>query len=95
MRPRTDRERELAAAHAEVKRQKFLLEEQRLRVQAAQRAVDRLSLCDGCGGKVRMAMGATPQLCLSCSAARSEKRRLALLAEHGYGPDGRKVRRAA
>ena len=89
-RPRTERQRQLDQALAALKAEKVLLKQQRLRVAAARRALDALSRCDCCGAKT-LATGADEQLCLDCSAQRRERQRIALLAQHGYGPDGRRI----
>lgn len=86
----TERQLLLQEAQAELKAQRQLLKQQRLRVAAARRAVDRLSCCDWCGAKT-MATGRELQLCFSCQRDRTELNRLQLLAQHGYGPDGKRI----
>jgi hypothetical protein len=86
---RTERQLLLQEAQAELKAQRQRLKQQRLRVAAARRAVDLLSGCDWCGIKT-LPTGTDPQLCPDCAAARYQQQRVALLAQHGYGPDGRR-----
>ena len=57
---------------------------------AARRVVDALSRCDCCGVQVPP-NGAEEQLCFSCFRQRREQARLELLAQHGYGPDGKRL----
>lgn len=86
----TERQRQLRGAQAELKAQQLLLKQQRLRVAAARRAVEALSCCDLCGDKT-LPTGEDLQLCGSCAAERREQKRVALLAQHGYGSDGRRL----
>jgi hypothetical protein len=88
--PRTERQLLLQEAQAELKAQRALLKAQRLRVADAQRVVDRLSHCDWCGAKVLPA-GEELQLCRDCAADHRELRRVQLLAQHGYGRDGKRL----
>ena len=88
-RPRTQRQQQLDQALAALRGEKAMLKVQRGRVVAARQAVEALSRCDACGAKT-LATGADEQLCLDCSAQRRERQRMALLARHGYGADGRR-----
>jgi hypothetical protein len=88
--PLTHRQQQLQEALAELKTQRALLRQQRARVAAVRRVVDSLSCCDWCGAKV-LPCGAELQLCRGCAADQHEQGRLRLLAQHGYGPDGKRL----
>jgi hypothetical protein len=88
--PRTERQLQLQEALADLKAERAQLKAQRLRVAAAQRAVDSLSCCDWCGAKV-LPCGAELQLCGVCDAEQREQQRVQLLAAHGYGPNGKRL----
>lgn len=84
----TPRQIQLREALAQLKAEQLVLKQQRLRVAAAKREVDRLCRCDWCGDKT-LPTRKELQLCPACSADQREQQRIALLAQHGYGPDGR------
>jgi len=86
----TPRQIQLHEALAQLKAEQLVLKQQRLRVVAAKREVDRLSRCDCCGAKTLPSVRDS-QLCPACSAEQREQQRIALLAEHGYGADGRRM----
>lgn len=86
----TERQRQLSDALAALKAEKALLKQQQKRVAAARRAVDRLCRCDACGAKV-LAVNDARLLCFPCITEQREHKRVALLAQHGYGPDGRRL----
>lgn len=79
----TERQLQLQAAQAELK-------EARRRAAIAKRRLDELSKCDWCGAKA-WAIGMELQLCSACSTRRAKEGRIALLARHGYGPDGKRL----
>lgn len=89
-RPRTERQLQLGQALAAVKAEKALLKQQQARLAAARRELDELSRCDACGVKV-MPCGSELQLCLPCDIERRQQKRLELLTQHGYGPDGKRL----
>ena len=89
-RPRSERQLQLGQALAAFKAEKVLLKQQQARVAAARRVVAAMSLCDCCGVQVPP-NGAEEQLCFSCFRQRREQARLELLAQHGYGPDGKRL----
>lgn len=89
-RPRTQRQQQLEEALALLKTERAVLKQQQARVAAARRALDRLSCCDWCGAKV-LPTGSELQLCRGCAADHRELQRLELLAQHGYGPDGKRL----
>ena len=89
-RPRTDRQLQLSQALAAVKAEKALLKQQQARLAAARRELDELSRCDACGVKL-MPCGSELQLCLPCDIERRQQKRLELLTQHGYGPDGKRL----
>ena len=93
-RPRSERQLQLDQALANLKAEKVLLKQQQVRVAAARRVVAAMSLCDCCGVQVPP-NGAEEQLCFSCFLQRREQARLELLAQHGYGADGRRLGQAA
>ena len=93
-RPRSERQLQLDQALANLKAEKVLLKQQQVRVAAARRVVAAMSLCDCCGVQVPP-NGAEEQLCFSCFRQRREQARLELLAQHGYGADGRRLGQAA
>lgn len=88
--PLTPRQLELQEAQANLKAEKTVLKQQQARVIAARRVVAQLSCCDWCGAKV-LPTGAELQLCMGCAADHRELKRVQLLAQHGYGPDGRRL----
>lgn len=88
--PRTQRERQLDEALANLRMEKAALKRQQARVAAARRELALLSRCDWCGDKT-LPTGAELQLCQSCSKERRERKRVQLLAQHGYGPDGKRL----
>lgn len=89
-RPRTERQMQLGQALAAVKAEKALLKQQQAQLAAARRELDELSRCDACGVRV-MPCGSELQLCLPCDIERRQQKRLELLTEHGYGPDGKRL----
>jgi hypothetical protein len=89
-RPRSERQLQLQGAQAALKGERAALKQQQARVAAARRVVDELSRCDCCGARV-LPCGGEEQLCLDCFRQRREQGRVALLAQHGYGPDGRRI----
>ena len=89
-RPRTERQLQLGHALAAVKAEKVLLKQQQARLAAARRELDELSRCDACGVKV-MPCVSELQLCLPCDIDRRQQKRLELLTQHGYGPDGKRL----
>jgi recombinational DNA repair protein RecR len=86
----TPRQIQLRDALAQHKAEQLVLRQQRLRVVAAKREVDRLCRCDCCGAKT-LPFSRDSQLCPVCTAEQREQQRIALLAEHGYGADGRRL----
>jgi hypothetical protein len=88
--PLTQRQLDLQQALGTLKTEMALLRQQRARVAAVRRVVDSLSCCDWCGAKV-LPCGAELQLCRVCAADRHELQRVQLLAQHGYGPDGKRL----
>lgn len=84
------RQIQLREALAQLKAEQLVLKQQRLRVAAAKREVDRLYRCDWCGDKT-LPTRKELQLCPACSADQREQERIALLAQHGYGPDGQRL----
>lgn len=92
-RPLTERQQQLKRAHQRVAEERKLLREQQRRVAAARRALDALGRCDWCGDRT-FPTGAELQLCEDCSKERNQQNRVALLAAHGYGPDGKRLPRA-
>lgn len=88
--PRTERQQLLQEAQATLKAEQAQLKAQRLRVAAARRVVAQLSHCDWCGAKV-LPTGEELQLCRDCAADHRELNRVQLLAQHGYGPDGKRL----
>ena len=89
-RPRTDRQQKLDQALAGLRAEKALLKQQQARVAAARSELDELSRCDACGVRV-MPCGSELQLCLPCDIERRQQKRLELLTQHGYGPDGKRL----
>ncbi|MCP9940979.1 hypothetical protein KBY70_00990 [Cyanobium sp. ATX 6E8] len=96
-RPRSERQLQLDQALANLKVEKAALSTirgqaaaQQRRVSAAQQAVDALGACDWCGTKV-LPCGAELQLCRSCSEVERQRQRVKFLAQHGYGPDGKRL----
>ena len=89
-RPRTERQLQLGQALDAVKAEKVLLKQQQARLAAARRELDELSRCDACGVRV-MPCGSELQLCLPCDIERRQQKRLELLTQHGYGPDGKRL----
>lgn len=89
-RPRTDRQLQLQEALATLKAEKALLKQQQAQLARARRELDELSRCDACGVRV-MPCGSELQLCLPCDIERRQQKRLELLTEHGYGPDGKRL----
>lgn len=90
----TPRQQELQQALADLKAAKAAAAITRRRVAAARKVVDSLSRCDWCGDRV-LATGLELQLCLRCGIKKAEQGRIALLARHGYGPDGERLPKAA
>jgi multidrug resistance efflux pump len=95
--PLTPRQLELEEALANLKVEKAALRTirgqaaaQQRRVRAAQQVLDQLSRCDWCGSKV-LAFGAELQLCRDCAAVQRKLHRVEFLAQHGYGPDGKRL----
>jgi hypothetical protein len=86
----TERQQLLKEAQANLKAERVVLKQQQARVAAARRVVAELSHCDWCGAKV-LPTGEDLQLCRGCSADRRELKRRQLLAQHGYGPDGKRL----
>ena len=89
-RPRTDRQLQLQEALATLKAEKALLKQQQAQLARARRELDELSRCDACGVRV-MPCGSELQLCLPCDIERRQQKRLELLTQHGYGPDGKRL----
>lgn len=89
-RPRTDRQLQLQEALATLKAEKALLKQQQAQLARARRELDELSRCDACGVRV-MPCGSELQLCLPCDIERRQQKRLELLTEHGYAPDGKRL----
>ena len=89
-RPRSERQLQLDQALAALKGERAVLQQQQARVAAARRELDELGRCDCCGVRV-VPCGGEEQLCLDCFRQRREQGRVALLAQHGYGPDGRRI----
>lgn len=89
-RPRTERQLQLSQALANLKVEKALLKQQQAQLAAARRELDKLSRCDACGVRV-MPCGGELQLCLPCAIERRQQKRLELLTQHGYGPDGKRL----
>jgi hypothetical protein len=81
--PLTERQLRLQEALANLKTEKTVLKEQRLRVAAAQRVVTQLSRCDGCGVRVQPT-GADDQLCLACAVERIKAKRQVIRRAAGY-----------
>ena len=97
LKPLTPRQLELQEAQANLQAEKAALRTirgqaaaQQRRVRAAQQAVDALGVCDWCGAKV-LPCGAALQLCPDCAANQRKLKRVELLAQHGYGPDGKRL----
>lgn len=88
--PLTDRQRQLEEALTNLRVEKAALKQQQGRVAAARRALDLLSRCDWCGAKT-LPSATELQLCPDCAADRRELNRVQLLAQHGYGPDGKRL----
>ena len=86
----TTRQIALREALAQLKAEQLVLRQQRLRVAAAKREVDRLCRCDCCGAQT-LPSSKDSQLCPACTAEQREQQRITLLAEHGYGADGRRL----
>ena len=86
----TERQLLLQEAQANLKAERAVLKQQQTRVAAARRVVEQLSCCDCCGAKVPPT-GEDLQLCWGCAADRREPKRVQLLAQHGYGPDGKRL----
>ncbi len=86
----TEHQQLLKEAQANLKAERAVLKQQQARVAAARRAVAQLSHCDWCGAKV-LPTAEELQLCQSCAADRREQKRVRLLAQHGYGPDGKRL----
>jgi len=86
----TERQQLLQEAQANLKAERAVLKQQQARVAAARQTLAQLSQCDWCGAKV-LACGAELQLCWRCAADRRELKRVQLLAQHGYGPDGKRL----
>ena len=96
-RPRTDRQLQLSQALAAVEAERAALRTirgqaaaQQRRVRAAQQPVDALGVCDWCGAKV-LPCGSALQLCPDCAAVQRQQKRVELLSQHGYGPDGKRL----
>ena len=96
-RPRTERQKQLDQALTNLNAEKAALRTirgqaaaQQRRVRAAQQAVDALGLCDWCGANV-LPCGAALQLCPACAAVQRKLHRVEFLAQHGYGPDGKRL----
>ena len=96
-RPRSERQLQLDQALASLKVEKAALRTirgqaaaQQRRVRAAQQAVDALGVCDWCGTK-GLPCGAALQLCPDCAANQRKLHRVEILAQHGYGPDGKRL----
>jgi hypothetical protein len=89
-RPRTDRQLQLQEALATLKAEKALLKQQQAQLARARRELDELSRCDACGVRV-MPCGSELQLCLPCDIERRQQKRVELLSQHGYGPDGKRL----
>ena len=49
-----------------------------------------LGVCDWCGAK-GLPCGAALQLCPDCAANQRKLHRVEILAQHGYGPDGKRL----
>ena len=88
--PLTPRQQQLQEAFATLKAEKAALKHQQARVAAARQTLDQLSRCDLCGATV-LPYGAELQLCRGCAADQNEQRRVKFLAQHGYGPDGKRL----
>jgi hypothetical protein len=86
----TERQLLLREAQGNLKAERAVLKHQQARVAAARRALAQLSHCDWCGAKV-LPMGEELQLCRECTADHRELKRVQLLAQHGYGPDGKRL----
>jgi hypothetical protein len=93
----TDRQLRLKEAYdllAEERRQlraiRGMAASQQRAVKAAEAALAALSRCDQCGERV-FPTAAEPQLCEACSIKRKQQNRIELLAQHGYGPDGKRL----
>ena len=93
-RPRSERLLQLQGAQAALRGERAALKQQQARVAAARTKLDSLSRCDACGVRV-LPCGGEEQLCFSCFRQRREQARLELLAQHGYGADGRRLGQAA
>ena len=89
-RPRTERQLQLSHALAAVKAERVLLKQQQARLAAARRELDELSRCDACGARV-LPCGGELQLCIPCDIERRQLKRVEFLAQHGYGPDGKRL----
>jgi hypothetical protein len=94
--PLTERQERLKAAYEALEIQKAQLRTirgqaaaQKRRVEDAQRVIDALGECDGCGAHT-YPTGAELQLCDACGLIRREEQRVALLAAHGYDARGRR-----
>jgi hypothetical protein len=86
----TERQQLLQEALTNLKVERAVLKQQQARVAVARRVVEQLSCCDCCGAKVPPT-GEDLQLCWGCAADRRELKRVQLLAQHGYGPDGKRL----
>ncbi len=86
----TERQQLLQEAQANLKAERAVLKQQQARVAAARRTLAQLSQCDWCGAKVLLT-GEELQLCRECADDHRELKRRQLLAQHGYGPDGKRL----
>jgi hypothetical protein len=94
--PLTERHERLKAAYkalaiekAQLRTVRARVAAQKRKVDAAQRVIDAMGVCDGCGDRI-FPTGAELQLCHACGLIRREEQRVALLAAHGYDARGRR-----
>ena len=89
-RPRSERLLQVQVAQAALRGERAALKQQQARVAAARTKLDEPSRCDCCGVRV-VPCGSELQLCLPCDIERRQQKRLELLTQHGYGPDGKRL----
>lgn len=86
----TERQQELRDAYAALTTAKNHRQAALRAVRTAEAALAALLACDRCG-QPAYPSAAAEWLCADCAAVRRRQQRLELLAQHGYGPDGRRL----